>query len=506
MPAQRRPFLKSWPPAWRHQFLVFHCLAIIWGFQGATAAGAPYANLEIPKPGDHSLNFLSPNLLELNRFNAKQPYPARVDSWDWVNDPWQLNPPNMSSVRNVINGKTNGATAVGFKRRPIYAPFIERDLRIGNELYLQLSGHISDGDSVKVINDGTVWPTNVEFAAVADPLRYNPAIHVNQEGYMPSYPKKAMVGYYLGNLGEMAIPTNTFFLVNVQSGATVYQGNLTLRRDTGYTYPVVPYQHVYQADFSAFTTAGQYRLFVPGMGGSMPFRIDEGVAMAFARTYALGLFHQRSGFNVAMPFTRFTHAPDHLQPATVPVNGSQPFAFTWETIASYESEVNPNNPPQIAPPLTNAAAQLFPFVNQGPVNVSGGHFEAGDYNRVTQNAAQQIHILMFAVDSSPGVAALDNLGIPESEDGISDVMQEAKWESDFLAKMQDTDGGFYYSVYPQNREYEYDVLPENGDPQVVWPKNTSCTAAAVAALAQCASSPLFKQTYPVVASNRSEER
>ncbi|PYU28023.1 MAG: glycoside hydrolase family 9, partial [Acidobacteria bacterium] len=108
---------------------------------------------------------------------------------------------------------------------------------------------------------------------------------------------------------------------------------------------------------------------------------------------------------------------------------------------------------------------------------------------------------MFAVDSSPGVAALDNLGIPESEDGISDVMQEAKWESDFLAKMQDTDGGFYYSVYPQNREYEYDVLPENGDPQVVWPKNTSCTAAAVAALAQCASSPLFKQTYPVVASN-----
>jgi hypothetical protein len=108
---------------------------------------------------------------------------------------------------------------------------------------------------------------------------------------------------------------------------------------------------------------------------------------------------------------------------------------------------------------------------------------------------------MFAVDNFPGVAARDNLGIPESGDGISDAMQEAKWEADFLAKMQDTDGGFYYSVYPQDREYEYDVLPENGDPQVVWPKNTATTAAAVAALAQCASSPLFKQTYPSVASN-----
>ena len=45
---------------------------------------------------------------------------------------------------------------------------------------------------------------------------------------------------------------------------------------------------------------------------------------------------------------------------------------------------------------------------------------------------------MFAADSFPASAALDNLGLPESGDGISDVLQEAKWEADFLAKMQDT--------------------------------------------------------------------
>ena len=106
---------------------------------------------------------------------------------------------------------------------------------------------------------------------------------------------------------------------------------------------------------------------------------------------------------------------------------------------------------------------------------------------------------MFEVDSLPGVAAMDNLGIAESGDGISDVMQEAKWESDFLAKMQDADGGFYFLVYPVNREYESNVTPEVGDPQVVWPKTTSVTAASVAALAQCASSPLFKKTYPAAA-------
>ena len=43
------------------------------------------------------------------------------------------------------------------------------------------------------------------------------------------------------------------------------------------------------------------------------------------------------------------------------------------------------------------------------------------------------------------------MGIPESGDGKSDLLQEAKWEADFLAKMQDDDGGFYFLVYPKER-------------------------------------------------------
>ncbi|MDB6122319.1 MAG: hypothetical protein JWQ71_1312 [Pedosphaera sp.] len=467
----------------------------------ASAAVPSAIDIQTPVAGDHALRILSPNLLELYLVNTKQPDPAHVASWDWVNDQKNFVSPDISSVKVIVNGQTNSITSVGFKRRPLYAPLLAWDLRVGNELYLQLSQPIAQGSSVQVINNGTLWPTNLAFATVADPLRFNPAIHVNQEGYLPAYPKKATIGYYLGNLGEMTIPTNNFSIVNVSSGATLYQGTLTLRPDVGYQYSPTPYQKVYEADFSSFTTPGEYRLVVPGMGASLPFRIDNGIAMAFARTYALGMFHQRGGFAVTMPFTRFTHAADHLTPASVPTNASAPFAFTWQVVSNYSGEINPDNPAQIAPRLTNYSAQLFPFVNQAPVSVTGGHFEAGDYNRVTYNGAQLVHTLVFAADSLPGVGALDNLGLPESGDGISDVLQEAKWEADFLARMQDADGGFYYSVYPQFREYELDVLPENGDPEVVWPKNTGCTAAAVAALAQCAGSPRFKQAYPQIASN-----
>ena len=467
----------------------------------ARATDAVDPTLQIPHPGDSALHILTPTVLELVRINTKQPNPATVDSWNWVDTNGNFAPPNMSSIKVVVNGQTNSATVLGFKRRPLYAPQATWDLRIANNLYLQLNNPVASGASVQVVNNGTLWPTNMAFVSTADPLRYNPAVHVNQEGYLPAFPKKAIVGYYLGSAGELPISTNTFLLVDAQSGATVYQGTLSQRSDVGYVYTPTPYQTVYQADFGSFTTPGAYRVVVPGMGGSLPFRIDEGIGMDFARAYALGMFEQRSGFNVAMPFTRFTHAADHLAPASVPTNAADPYVFTWTTIASYASSVNSANPPQVAPLLTNPAVQLYPFVNPGPVDVSGGHFEAGDYNRVTYNSAQLLHVLVFAMDSLPGVGALDNLGIPESGDGVSDVLQEAKWEADFLAKMQDTDGGFYYSVYPINREYEFDVLPENGDPQVVWPKNTVSTAAAVAALAQCASSPHFKQTYPTAAAN-----
>jgi hypothetical protein len=465
-------------------------------FQSAHAAIPTDLDIQTAHSGDHALHILTPNLLELFLVNTKQPDPGRVTSWDWVNAQQIFVRPSTTTMTVTVNGQTDAISRVGFKRRPLYAPLLTWDLRIGNHLYLQLANPIPEGATVQVINHGTLWPTNMTFTAVADPLRYSPAIHVNQEGYLPAYPKKAAVGYYVGDLGEMDLPTNKFFVVNAQTETTMYQGTLTLRADVGYTYAPKPYQHVYEADFSGLSAPGKYLLVVPGLGASLPFRIDEGIAMDFARTYALGMFHQRSGFNVALPFTRFTHAPDHLAPASVPTNASALFAFTWQTISNYSSEVNSANPLQTAPNLTNYQAQLYPFENQGTVSVSGGHFEAGDYNRVTYNSAQLIHTLVFAADSLPGVGALDNLGIPESGDGISDALQEAKWETDFLAKMQDADGGFYYSVYPQYREYELDVLPEHGDPQVVWPKNTASTAAAVAALAQCASSPRFKQAYP----------
>ncbi len=455
--------------------------------------------LAMPKVGDNGLRILSPTLLELRRINSKQPDPARVDAWDLVNT-GVFQAPSLAQFAVTVNGAGVAVQSVGFKRRPLYAPLVTRDLRIENCLYLRLAAPIPDNQSVEVKNPGgALWPATMQFLAAADPLRDSPIIHVNQEGYVPSFPKKATVGYCLGNLGEMDIAASLGFrLVDAATGAQVHQGSLVLRPDAGYIYAPAPYQKVLEADFSNFTTPGQYRLVVPGLGASLPFAIDEGVAMAFTRAYELGLYHQRCGTSNALPFTRFTHDACHTAPASVPLPQAS-FAFTWNTIAGYAVITNPDNPVQTAPKLISPAAQLFPFVRQGTVDTSGGHHDAGDYSKYTINSAGLAHSLMFSADSLAGVGSLDNLGIPESGDGISDVLQEAKWEADYLAKLQDSDGGFYFLVYPRNREYESGTQPDQGDPQVVWPKNTAATAGAVAALAQCASSPLMKQAYPQAA-------
>jgi hypothetical protein len=250
----------------------------------------------------------------------------------------------------TVDGVPNVVQAGGFKRRPLYAPLVQRDLRIDNCLYLKLATPVANNQTVTVVNpSGLLWGASTVFSQKADPLRFSPVIHVNQEGYVPSFPKKAQIGYYLGSMGEMINSAGLgFSLVDTTTGATVYQGNLIVKLDLGYTYTPAPYQNVLQADFSSFTTPGEYRLVVPGLGSSLPFLIDDGVAMAFARAYELGLYHQRCGGANSVPFTRFTHDACHTAQASVPMPQSS-FAYTWNCVSNYAMSVNADNPAQTAP-------------------------------------------------------------------------------------------------------------------------------------------------------------
>src|SRR5579859_1757799 len=246
--------------------------------------------LQLPPVGAYQLRLLTPTTLELTLITTKSPGAANSGLWDFINGNGQCRLPAPEQFNATVSNHSAPVKAIGFKRRVLYAPLKQRDLRIANYLYLQLAEAVGDNQSVQVSNpDKKIWPPTLQFKITAAPQRWSPVLHVNQTGYLLSSPKKAMVGYYLGSLGELDIQANAigaatsdsnsvpgFQIVEASSGRQVFQGNLVLRPDHGFPFPC--YQKVLEADFSALKTPGQYRLFVPGLGCSFPFFIDDAVA------------------------------------------------------------------------------------------------------------------------------------------------------------------------------------------------------------------------------------
>lgn len=453
--------------------------------------------LSVPAVGSYSAQVVATNVVELFRATAKYTNAGSYTNWSFIDATGSGSLPATSDFVVFTNGTAVPVSSVGFKRRVLYGPSIlgrsgqARDLRVGSQLYLKLGDGVPSNCVVAVSNvSGALW-SGYNYATTNAWTNYSPAVHVNQIGYLPGQTKHGYVGFYLGSLGELTNFTPGAFYLLTASNTVAHSNALVLRPDTGFslgTYNPLPYQKVYDADFSAFTNTGQYRLYVPGLGCSYPFWVDNGVAAAYARAYALGVYHQRCGTNEDLPWTRHAHGICHTN-----------FAYIPTTVMAMSNSVN--NIISGEGDLDYIGQVHYPYLSTNRLDTVGGHHDAGDYSKYTTSVAKFVHFMSLAMDAFPGVRHLDNLGIPESGDGISDVMQEMKWEADYLAKIQDTDGGFYMLCYPTNGQYQ-NVLPDDpGNSQLMMPKSTVATAAAVGALAEAASSPLFKATYPATAAS-----
>jgi len=92
-------------------------------------------------------------------------------------------------------------------------------------------------------------------------------------------------------------------------------------------------------------------------------------------------------------------------------------------------------------PGQDRAARLFsaPDDPRTEQDLSGGWYDAGDYNRYTNWAAQNVGVLLKAYRENPA-AFSDDIGIPESGNGVPDILDEVKCGMDWLARMQNDDG------------------------------------------------------------------
>ena len=117
--------------------------------------------LHLPLVGQNELHILSSNVLEVKLITTKS-LAAGVGQWDFVSALGLPMLPASAKFMVLVDGKPDLVSAVSFKRRPLYAPLASYDLRINNDLYLQLASPVASNQTVQVLNpDASLWSSRV---------------------------------------------------------------------------------------------------------------------------------------------------------------------------------------------------------------------------------------------------------------------------------------------------------------------------------------------------------
>ena len=302
---------------------------------------------------------------------------------------------------------------------------------------------------ISIVRIGICVLTLVSLVAMNDAVAADGKsvrIKVDQVGYLPDSPKLAFV----------TAQASSFEVKNAADNETVFKGELSQASqdaDTGDSVQV--------ADFSKLKKSGTYYVDVPGVGRSWTFAIGPDV---FARTYYLamrGFYGQRCGTAVDLgpEFPGYSHPACHLKGEFHASSGKQ-----------------------------------------GERDNVGGWHDAGDYGRYVVNSGISTGTVLWTWEIfGPRVKKI-NLHIPESGNGTPDILNEARWNLEWMLKMQDDDGGVWHKqtsehfagfVMPEDDHLPSEVIGTGAQPY----KSTCATAdlAAVAAIAARVYAPFDKK-------------
>jgi hypothetical protein len=114
-------------------------------------------------------------------------------------------------------------------------------------------------------------------------------------------------------------------------------------------------------------------------------------------------------------------------------------------------------------------------------DLSGGWFDAGDYNKYVTFTYNTLHDLLYAYEESPDVFG-DDWNIPESGNGIPDLIDEIKWELDWLIKMTNPDGSVQIKMGSQNYSENISSPPSANIHQRFYGPTCTSASAAVASV------------------------
>jgi endoglucanase len=278
----------------------------------------------------------------------------------------------------------------------------------------------------------------VAAAGEATPPPAAAVVAVNQIGYLPGGAKWALLW---GARGKEAR------LVDAAGGRTVWQGPLGPAAE----WPAAG-RLVQTVDFSAFTRPGRYRLQVEGGPASDEFVIGAEAYAALSAAALKAFYFNRAGIELK---------PEHAGP------WARPAGHPDTQVRVHASAAGPGRPEGTL------------------ISAPRGWYDAGDYNKYIVNSGISVYTLLAAWEHFPAFFQSQRLNLPESGNGLPDLLNEVLWNLDWMLAMQDpADGGVYHKL--TNADFDGMVMPHQATgPRWVVAKSTAAALdfAAVAAIA-----------------------
>ena len=295
--------------------------------------------------------------------------------------------------------------------------------------------------------------TEISLMAVAEPPPpYEPEtfsrVRVNQVGYLPEGPKKAT----LVTEATTALPWS------------LMQGATTVATGTSTPQGIDPTSdlNVHTIDFSGVTTEGEGYTLVADGETSFPFAIDADLYEQL-RVDALSFFYpQRSGIEILADVVGTDHEGTSLARPAGHIN------------------VGPNQGDHDVTCLPAGALvvdgeDLYDgYTCDYTLDVVGGWYDAGDHGKYVVNGGISVAQLMStyereanALSADEGALGDGSLRVPEGDNGVPDVLDEARWELEWMLSMQVPAGEQYAGMVHHKITDEswtgIPLLPSNDD-------------------------------------------
>lgn len=346
----------------------------------------------------------------------------------WAADPGQF---EVSSVDDEAYAAARAAVACHRKSKPTdtarTGPW-EFAAPVRHVLYLQLPEALEVGRHYRLRFVGGQLPA-LEFTA-DDTRMVSEAIHVTQVGFRPDDPVKlAYLSCWMGTGGGQKYGAGIRFRV-VGAGAAreVAAGEARLVRAVEEPEDVYDRNYngtdVWALDFGTVSEPGRYRVIVEGVGCSEIFEISEECWRAAFEVSAKGLYHQRSGIELGPPHTSYRR-PRCFHPD----DGVQVYASTCSLMDSGNG-LNAKGTDK-----DNFGNLVAGRTDEVVADAWGGYCDAGDWDRRIQHL-EATRLLLELVELHPAFCEGVELAIPETGNGLPDLVNEAMWGLDCYRRMQ----------------------------------------------------------------------